>query len=98
MAGFYGLYKYKNKRIKPDYYETFKTQDTVPEGKVGVFAVGLIMPETLEDPQFFYNISYKIFKNIIPWPFRLFAYMDKGIARLIRTNTLKKKSLLPPDW
>ena len=80
MAGFYGLYKYKNKRIKPDYYETFKTQDTVPEGKVGVFAVGLIMPETLEDPQFFYNISYKIFKNIIPWPFRLFAYMDKGIA------------------
>jgi hypothetical protein len=94
-AGFYGMYKYKNKRIKPDYYEVYKTQDTVPEGKVGVFAVGLIMPETLEDPQFFYNISYKIFKNIIPWPFRLFAYMDKGIALFDPDKYLEEEEFIP---
>src|SRR5210317_980735 len=95
MAGFYGLYKYKNKRIKPDYYEVYKTQDTVPEGKVGVFAVGLIMPETLEDPQFFYNIAHKIFKNIIPWPFRLFAYMDKGVALFAPEKYLEEEEFTP---
>lgn len=31
----YGLYQYNNKRVTSDYYETYKTQDTVPQGKVG---------------------------------------------------------------
>ena len=39
------------------------------------------MPETL-DNTFFYNITKKIFNVIIPWPFRLFAQADKGIALL----------------
>jgi hypothetical protein len=77
----YGLYKYKNRRIKPDYHEVYKKQDTVPVGKVGIFATALIMPEKL-DTVFFYNISQKVFKNIIPWPFRIFAQMDRGVALL----------------
>jgi hypothetical protein len=81
VIGFYGVYKYKNKRVSPDYYEVYKTQDTIPEGKVGVFVVSLIMTETMDD-EFFYNITLKIFKTIIPWPFRLFSTMDKGIALL----------------
>ena len=95
IAGFYGMSKYKNRRISPDYYETYKTQDTVPVGKVGVFATGLIMPETLENPQFFYNVAHKIFKNIIPWPFRLFSYMDKGIALFDPDKYLETEEFTP---
>lgn len=78
-AGFIGMYKYQNRRMMPDYLEYYKTQDSVPGGKVGVFVTGLIVPEN-PDPVFFYNIQNKITSNIIPWPFRLFAKMDKGIA------------------
>jgi len=77
----YGLYKYKNRLLKPDYYEFYKTQDTVPIGKIGIFVPSLIMPEK-HDHTFFYNITRKIFGVIIPWPFRLLAQMDKGIALL----------------
>lgn len=79
--GFYGLSKYKNRRISPDYYEAYKTQDTVPEGKVGLLVVSLIMPPTMDDA-FFYNITHKIFKTIIPWPFRALSVIDKGVALL----------------
>jgi len=95
VVGYWGLAKYKNRRITPDYYEVYKTQDTVPVGKVGVFTIGLIMPETLENPQFFYNIAHKIFKNIIPWPFRLFSYMDKGIALFDTEKYLEEKEFTP---
>jgi hypothetical protein len=73
--------KKKNEQPKPDYYEVYKAQDTVPEGKVGVFVTGLIMPETM-DASFFYNITIKIFNAIVPWPFRLFSKIDKGVALL----------------
>jgi hypothetical protein len=79
IAGFFGMYKYENRRLSPDYFQYYKNQNTAPEGKVGVFVTGLIIPET-PDPVFFYNIPQKIAKNIIPWPFRIFAGMDKGIA------------------
>lgn len=75
----FGLYKYKNRPLKPDYFEIYKTQDNVPEGKVGVFATALIMP-TDHSHAFFHNIVYKIFNKVVPWPFRLFAFMDKGVA------------------
>ena len=82
VAGFWGMSKYKNRRISPDYYAThYKVQDTVPQGKVGVFVCGLVVPETYDDArEFFYNVTFKIYKAIIPWPFRLFSYMDKGVA------------------
>jgi len=79
IAGVVGMYKYQNRRLTPDYFEYYKTQDRVPEGRVGVFVTGLIVPEEPE-PVFFYNIQKKIATQIIPWPFRLFAKMDKGIA------------------
>ena len=75
------LAKYKNRRQKPDYFELYKIQDSVPEGKVGIFVTGLIMPEKMDYP-FFYNITLKIFNAIIPWPFRLFSKIDKGVALL----------------
>jgi len=94
VAGFWGLAKYKNRRITPDYYETYKTQDTVPEGKVGVFVTGLIMPETL-DEVFFVNIFNKITKNIIPWPFQLLAMMDTGISLMDPDKYLETEEFVP---
>ena len=42
-----------------------------------------MVPETYDEArEFFYNITFKIYNTIIPWPFRLFAYMDKGVALL----------------
>jgi len=79
IIGGYGLYTYKNRRLTPDYYETYKNQDTTPVGKVGIFVTALIMPPTHDDI-FWYNITHKIFKTIIPWPFRIFAAQDNGIA------------------
>lgn len=71
----------KNALPQPDYYQVYKSQDVTPEGKVGVFVTGLIMPETM-DASFFYNITLKIFNAIIPWPFRIFSRIDKGVALL----------------
>ena len=90
----YGLYKYKNRRIKPDYHETYKMQDTVPVGKVGIFATALIMPEKL-DTVFFYNISQKVFKNIIPWPFRTrprSSVLPSTSTRMLSTRSIRTKS------
>ncbi len=78
-AVFYGMNKYENRRLSPDYFQYYKTQDTAPEGKVGVFVTGLIVPETL-NTEFYSNIFTKITNNIVPWPFRIFAKQDKGIA------------------
>ena len=77
----FGLYKYKNQVPKPDYFEYYKTQDSVPVGKVGVFATALIMP-THHNHAFFHNIIYKIFNVVVPWPFRLLAFKDNGVALL----------------
>jgi len=81
IGGFYGLFKYKNRPAKPDYFEYYKTQDTTPEGKVGVFATALIMP-TDHSHAFFHNIIHKVFKVVVPWPFNLLALKDRGIALL----------------
>ena len=71
----------KNQPPKPDYYEVYKTQDTVPVGKLGIFATTLITPTKLSNT-FFYNVTFKIFNTIVPWPFRLFAQKDNGVALL----------------
>ena len=79
VAAFYGLFKYKNLPKKPDYFEYYKTQDTVPEGKVGIFVTGLIMP-TEHNHTFFHNIVYKILIVVVPWPFYHLTLKDKGVA------------------
>ena len=73
--------QYKNQPLKPDYFEVYKKQDTTPAGKVGVFVTTLIMPEELSYP-FFYNVTFKIFNTIVPWPFRNFVQKDSGVALL----------------
>lgn len=94
LGGCYGLYRHKNKRVAPDYYEYYKNQDSRPAGKTGIFVTGLIMPETLEHA-FFYNITRKIFNTIIPWPFRLLAQKDKGVALLDPVRHHEEEPFVP---
>lgn len=94
VGGFYLLYKYKNLPPKPDYYEYYKNQDTVPKGKVGVFATALIMTED-HSHAMFHNIVYKIFNKVVPWPFRKFAFIDKGIALYEPERLLEAKEFTP---
>jgi len=52
----YGVYKYKNRRPKPDYFEYYKTQDKAPAGKIGVFATSIIMTED-HSHEMFHNVT-----------------------------------------
>lgn len=90
----YGLYKYKNLPPRPDYFEHYMAQDTMPSGKVGIFVIGLIMPAE-HDPVFFNNIVQKVFKTIIPWPFRLFATIDRGVALLDPVRYYERNEFTP---
>ena len=91
---FYGLFKYKNIPAKPDYFEYYKTQDTVPEGKVGIFATGLIMP-TEHSHAFFHNIIHKILNVVIPWPINLLSLKDRGIALLDPAHVHAREEFTP---
>lgn len=90
----YGLFKYKNKPAKPDYFEYYQTQGTIPEGTIGIFATALIMP-TYHSHAFFHNIIYKIFKVVIPWPFNLLALKDRGVALLDPAHVHAREEFVP---
>ena len=96
VAGFFifGLIKYKNRLPLPDYYEYYKKQDKVLVGKVGVFATSLIMPEE-HIHEFWHNIAYKIFKQVVPWPFRLLAFKDNGVALMDPEHLHAREPFVP---
>ncbi len=52
------------------------------------------MPETLQCA-FFYNITRKIFNTIIPWPFRLLAQRDRGVALLDQARHHEEEQFIP---
>jgi len=79
-AGFTYTAKQENARPTPDlYYDYYKVHDTTPEGKVGVFLVGLDTGEDFE-PGWWKNIYDHVLHANIPWPGRIFAGMDSGVA------------------
>lgn len=79
IVGGYGTFKYKNREHGPDVYAMYQTQDTVPEGKIGIFQIGLSTPEDF-DPTWWHNIFNHVAHARIPWPFRIAALSDRGIA------------------
>ncbi|MDP7152914.1 MAG: hypothetical protein QF897_00590, partial [Gammaproteobacteria bacterium] len=79
VAGGYGTFKYKNREHGPDIYAMYKTQDSVPQGRTGVFMIGLSQTEDF-DPTWWNNIFDHIAHVRIPWPFRIAALADRGIA------------------
>lgn len=94
VVSFIALYKYKNRRIQPDYFEIYQNQDTTPVGKVGIFSTALILP-TQHNHWFFHNIVRKIFKVVIPWPFNVLATKDKGVALLDPAHVHAREPFVP---
>lgn len=79
-GGFTLTARQQNARPTPDlYYDYYKTQNMTPEGKVGVFLVGLDTGEDYE-PDWWKNIYDHRLHAVIPWPGRIFAGMDGGVA------------------
>ncbi len=79
VGGAYGTFKYKNRVQGPDVYAMYKVQNTVPVGKTGVFMIGLSTDEGF-DPTWWHNIFKHIAHVRIPWPFRIAALADTGVA------------------
>lgn len=81
IAGAYGTFSYMNatppQLKEPNYFSYYKNQDTMPEGRVGVFISHLIMPEEMETTDFF-TLSQKSLQYI-PWPFNQLAKADRGV-------------------
>jgi protoheme ferro-lyase len=83
-AGGYGTYLYMNRTpaqlVAPNYYEYYKKQDTVPEGRVGIFISHLVMPEDyrMED---YYLLALKA-RQYIPWPINIIWAADRGVLLL----------------
>jgi protoheme ferro-lyase len=81
VAGGYGTIKYKNRipaQLRaPNYFEYYKNQDQVPEGRVGVFISHLIMPENMQTTDF-YTLALKPMQYI-PWPVNMMAVADRGV-------------------
>ena len=79
-AGF-GVFKYKNRTppqlVEPNFFAYYKTQDTRPEGRVGVFVSHLIQPEELRFEDY-YVLAQKSLQYI-PWPIRNIASRDQGV-------------------
>ncbi|MFQ5633707.1 MAG: hypothetical protein ACE5G3_00055 [Gammaproteobacteria bacterium] len=83
-GGGFGTYRYKNStppQLKdPNYFSYYKTQDPVPEGRVGLFISHLIMPEEMRTIDFF-TLAQKPLQYI-PWPMRNLAAADRGVVLL----------------
>lgn len=83
-VGAYGTFRYMNRtppQLKePNYYTYYKQQDTVPEGRVGIFITHLVISEEL-DPTVWYTIAQKVLQYI-PWPVRNIVSADRGVVLL----------------
>ncbi|MEZ5563449.1 MAG: hypothetical protein R3F27_10905 [Gammaproteobacteria bacterium] len=83
-VGGYATYKYMNRTpaqlVAPNYYEYYLNQDTVPEGRVGIFISSLIMPEDYRIEDYFL-LALKA-RQYIPWPVNLGWIADRGVLLL----------------
>lgn len=80
---------------KPDYYEYYISQDTKPEGRVGIFISHLVMPEDYREEDF-YTLAGKSLQYI-PWPIRALVQSDKGVILLDRDKFYEFEEFTPTD-
>jgi len=79
VAGGYATFKIENAKHGPDVYAMYQSQDGIPEGRIGVFSIGLSTTEDF-DSTWWHNIFNHIAHARIPWPFRIAALADRGVA------------------
>ena len=63
-------------------------------GKIGVFVPAHIQPETL-DTTYWYNMTYKVINNVVPWPFRILALIDYGVNLLDPVRSVEFEEFTP---
>ena len=80
----YGLFKYMNQPPE-DLYAYYMSQDLTPEGKTGVFMIGLSTTEEF-DQTWWYNIYQHVAHARIPWPATKAALADNGVALMDPDN------------
>ncbi len=77
----FGVFQYNNRTppqlVEPNYFAYYKSQDTQPEGRVGIFISHLIQPEELRVEDY-YALTQKTLQYI-PWPIRHFVNRDRGV-------------------
>jgi len=79
VVGLYGTFKYKNRPPDIDVYSMYLNQDPTPKGKTALFVIGLSTTEDF-DQTWWHNIFQHIAHVRIPWPFRIAALADQGVA------------------
>jgi protoheme ferro-lyase len=45
--------------------------------------------------EMFYNVTYKVFNQVVPWPFRILALKDNGVALLDPAHTHAREEFTP---
>lgn len=82
--GGYGVFRYMNRtppQLKePNYYTYYQEQDTVPEGRVGLFITHLVLPEEMASTVW-YTLAQKMLQYI-PWPMSNVVAADRGVVLL----------------
>lgn len=83
VAG-YGVYRYENRTpaqlVAPNYFDYYRQQDVLPEGRTGIFISHLVMPEDYRQED--YRVLALKPRQYVPWPFRLLFDKDRGVLLL----------------
>lgn len=80
-------------RVKPDYFDYYKKQDSTPEGKVGIFISHLVMPEDYRQED--YRILALKPRQYVPWPFNRLFDKDRGVLLLDPSKPYEFESFTP---
>jgi len=78
---------------EPNYFNYYKNQDLVVEGKVGIFISHLIMPEDMAAVDF-HNLAMKT-KQYIPWPPKLLFDKDDGVVLMDEDRFYEFEEFVP---
>ena len=93
VASFFYMNRTPPQLKEPNYFNYYKNQDLVVEGKVGIFISHLIMPEDMAAVDF-HNLAMKT-KQYIPWPPKLLFDNDDGVVLMDEDRFYEFEEFVP---
>ena len=93
VASFFYINRTPPQLKEPNYFNYYKNQDLVVEGKVGIFISHLIMPEDMAAVDF-HNLAMKT-KQYIPWPPKLLFDKDDGVVLMDEDRFYEFEEFVP---
>ena len=93
VASFFYMNRTPPQLKEPNYFNYYKNQDLVVEGKVGIFISHLIMPEDMAAVDF-HNLAMKT-KQYIPWPPKLLFDKDDGVVLMDEDRFYEFEEFVP---